>query len=354
MSMSYRIFDVDQHLCDTGIDFSPYVNKAAKEDLPRNVEYEGCQRLALGGKLFPKPTGFGRGSPSGSGAGGNLTWKERVSWSEEQNIGHALLLPGNVGMAIHAIEDIELYSQIAEGYRRWQLANWGDEKDKRFSVALLADVHSLPTIAEAEHTAVSSLFIRPANVKGTRFDSEDMKPLYRLASDTGLPIVLHSSTGYYQCSPVANKYDNYFYTHLYSHIIEMQMALGEILSSGVLEKYPEVRFVFAEAGVWWVPGFVERLIWHMKTFPSMILGDASKVLDLLYERCLFCCQVEDTSRISPLLMQNPWLRLAIGTDIPHWDAIDPNLILSSLSAADAYAVSWDNASSIIFKGNAPL
>ncbi|WP_126225061.1 amidohydrolase family protein [Burkholderia ambifaria] len=347
--MAHRIFDVDQHLCDVEVDFGPFIANIARDDLPRSVEFEGRRRIALGGKLYPKPHGFGRGSPSGSGAGGSLTWSERVDAVERMNIGHALLLPGNVGMAIHGIEMQTVHSEVASGYRRWQLANWSEQGDNRFAVALLADSRSVPTMAEISHPAVKALFTRPADAQGTRFDSDDMAALFRRASDSGLPIVLHGSTGYYQRSPIADRYEDYFYTHLYSHFTEMQVALGEIISSGALERFSDLRFVFAEAGVWWVPGFVERLIWHMDTFSSMVRGTASRVKDLIYERCLFCCQVEDVSGLEVILQHNPWLRVAIGTDIPHWDAIDPEAILSSLSETDAHAVRWGNASSVILR-----
>lgn len=350
MNEKSKIFDVDQHLCDTNVDFSAYMTNVGVEDLPKNVEFEGQNRLLLGGKLFPKPAGLGRGSHSGSAAGGELSWDKRIQSLEEHNIGHALLLPGNVGMAIHAIEDRNLRANIASGYRKWQLEDWEEHSDERFSVALLTDSQCIPTKAEMSHRAVKSLMMRPADARNSRFDSDEMNQLYVRACDAGLPIVLHSSTGYHQQSAVADRYDNYFFTHLYSHIIEMQIALGEILSSGVLERHPQLRFVFAEAGIWWVPGFIERIYWHMEKFSSLIRGNAADLKSLVQQRCLFCCQIEDVNGIGALIQNNHWMKVAIGTDLPHWDAIEPSAILEKLSHSNSKSVSWNNAASF-FKMN---
>src|SRR5579862_7200424 len=96
------IFDVDQHACDLDVRWREWVPQKARDQAPTTVTHEGVSRLRVWDRLFPKPSGPGVGSPSGSAAGGELTWDARREACDAIGIHTAIMLPGNVGMALHA------------------------------------------------------------------------------------------------------------------------------------------------------------------------------------------------------------------------------------------------------------
>ena len=81
--------------------------------------------------------------------------------------------------------------------------------------------------------------------------------MWALVEETGLPITFHVSTGR---DPRASKGNggaviNYV-THSLSPSIE---PLANLCSSGVLERFPTIKFALIEAGIGWVPWVLEAM-----------------------------------------------------------------------------------------------
>jgi uncharacterized protein len=333
--MSNRaIADLDQHASDLTIPgWADAVPRDLRHRAPRSVFVDGVERLGIEDRAYPRPAGPGVGSPKGSGAGGaQVTIPERVDWMDQNGVEWAVLTPGNLGMALHAVDDLRLRHAIGHRYREWQLEEVSLAPD-RFVAGLLVDPFSLPTREQVRHAQAGALFMRPTCKQALHFWEEPMRRVLALASDTGLPLMLHGGTGYYQHSPVADQYDNYFYTHLFSHIVEMQMALAELVGHGLLQEYDGLRVVFVEAGVAWVPSFIARLQGHVRRLARLIPGGGTDVLRLLDERCLFSVFNDDADGLGRLLEENPWMHAAMGSDFPHWDTMDLDEVLREVPAA---------------------
>jgi predicted TIM-barrel fold metal-dependent hydrolase len=76
-------------------------------------------------------------------------------------------------------------------------------------------------------------------------------PMWAAIQDTGLPITFHISTG---MDPRAARHDggaviNYV-THACTTVIE---PMSNLCASGVLERFPKLRFALIESGIGWVP-----------------------------------------------------------------------------------------------------
>jgi predicted TIM-barrel fold metal-dependent hydrolase len=82
-------------------------------------------------------------------------------------------------------------------------------------------------------------------------------PMWALIEETGLPITFHVSTGR---DPRASKGNggaviNYV-THSLSPTIE---PMANLCSSGVLERFPKVKFALIEAGIGWIPWMLDAM-----------------------------------------------------------------------------------------------
>ncbi|WP_144502497.1 amidohydrolase family protein [Bacillus thuringiensis] len=342
-------FDVDQHLCDLEIcNWADELPITLADIAPRNVVVDGVERLCIEDKYFPKPSGFGIGSPIGSKAGGNVSLEKRMNWMKQVGIEKAILTPGNLGMAIHAIENLELKEEVCKRYRLWQLEQ-AKKAGNHCTVGLLVDPFSLPDPSILEDEQVSCLYMRPTNAQKLHMWDEPMKRVLKLANDTELPILLHAGTGYYQNSPLADQYDNYFYTHLYSHQLEIQMGLGELIGHGLFNEFPRLRVVFVEAGVTWVPDFVARLQHHIDKLGKWVPGKGQNVYKVLEERCMFTVFNDDASGLGTFLKANPWMKVAMGSDYPHWDTINVAAILKDVEGDLREEVAYKNACNFFVK-----
>ncbi|MFF2154418.1 amidohydrolase family protein [Paenibacillus chitinolyticus] len=339
----FKMFDVDQHLCDLNIcNWETVLPTHLQHKAPKNITYEGVERLSIEDKLFPKPAGKGCGSPLGSKAGGNVSIDKRVQWMSQVGIDSAVLTPGNLGMAIHAIEDNELKHAVCERYRNWQV-DQAEEAGEHCTAGILIDPFSLPDPSLLKNSKVSCLYMRPTNRASMHLWEKEMLPIYQLASEYNLPLLFHSGTGYYQNSPVSDQYENYFYSHLFSHTTEIQMALAELVGHGIISNYPDLKVVFVEAGVSWVPSFVSRLQHHVQRLGRIVPGGKQNVYELLEKQCLFSVFNEDADGLGTLLAQNPWLKTILGSDYPHWDTMNVKNILKDVDGEMKKDVAYRNA-----------
>lgn len=321
--MSLEVYDIDQHVCDLKLEqFEFRLTSDMRASAPSNVVIDGVERLMIEGKTFPKHAGHGVGSPLGSKAGGPfVSTQDRLAWMRERNIGRGILIPGNLGLAINAVENLELKRALCESYHEWQLRD-GVAYGKACKVALLADPFYLPKRADMEHPRVAALVIKPTNAQGMHIWEEPMQAIFRLAHEYQKPVLVHGGTGYYQQSPIGDLYENYFYSHLFSHHIETQMFITEVFTSNVLSNYPNARVVLVESSVSWLPSFLQRLDFHLRKLGHLVNCRPVDLYATFSSHFLIAAFMDDLVQLETMAREMRWLNIALGTDFPHWDTFD--------------------------------
>ena len=91
------------------------------------------------------------------------------------------------------------------------------------------------------------------------YSSPDYNPFWAAAQELEMPISLHSITGMGAESRLAIKQplDRYVRSSVLCH--EVQRTLVVLIFSGVLERFPYLKFVSAENEVGWLPFFLQKL-----------------------------------------------------------------------------------------------
>jgi hypothetical protein len=87
-------------------------------------------------------------------------------------------------------------------------------------------------------------------------------PLYQEAERLGIAIGVHGTPGAYLCAGAADQVDTFALSHLFGHRNQQQMAMSKLIMDGVLERFPNLRFGFLEAGCGWLPDLVHALHEH--------------------------------------------------------------------------------------------
>lgn len=103
-----------------------------------------------------------------------------------------------------------------------------------------------------------------------------------------------------------------------------QTQLASLFTNGVLEKYPELGFIFLETGVAWVPWFMWRMDDHFKYAHNDVPWVKRLPSELMRERVRISTQ--PLSDVTPRQFQK-LIELAeaeqiyvFSTDWPHFDA----------------------------------
>jgi predicted TIM-barrel fold metal-dependent hydrolase len=79
-------------------------------------------------------------------------------------------------------------------------------------------------------------------------------PFYEEAANLNIPVSIHLGWG---CPAITDAFDAS--TNFYSAVLPVLMGFYSIMSSGVLDTFPRLRFAFLESGSEWLPYVIHRL-----------------------------------------------------------------------------------------------
>jgi predicted TIM-barrel fold metal-dependent hydrolase len=160
---------------------------------------------------------------------------------------------------IHPLsDDLRLLAAMCRAYNRWIAAKCGATNGRiRWVAAVpLPDVQaSVEELKEAKKLGACGVL-----VLGTAGDmllgDRRMDAFYAAAEQQGLPICVHVGWSY---APLSSLYENIYESIVTPFVLPLFMGFTSVVCSGVLDRFPKLNFGFFEAGVEWVPYWLDRL-----------------------------------------------------------------------------------------------
>jgi uncharacterized protein len=120
-------------------------------------------------------------------------------------------------------------------------------------------VHDIDgAIAEAQRTCAAAFMIPVGTSPG--YESAEYEKLWAAAEEIGLPLQLHIGTIRHPLLWRARLRVRAGMVNLPDY--QVRIALTQLIISGVLDRYPRLKFVSVENDDSWVPYFLQRLDWH--------------------------------------------------------------------------------------------
>lgn len=165
----------------------------------------------------------------------------------------------NKGLAMWATPDSEFAMAQCRCWNDWAWETFGSYNDRMSPVACLATGDMAGSIAEVERTAALGFraltlpckpVFGPHDARQPNYNLPMFDPLWAVIEETGLPITFHVSTGRDPRAATGNggAVINYV-SHSLAPTIE---PVANLCASGVLERFPKIRFATIEAGIGWV------------------------------------------------------------------------------------------------------
>ena len=102
----------------------------------------------------------------------------------------------------------------------------------------------------------------PPALRTRNLDHPDLDPLYAAAADLEMPLGVHGAPGLHLPKIGIDRFTNYIQVHCVSFPFDQMSAMTALVSGGVFDRHPRLRVAFLEAGVGWVPYFVDRMHEH--------------------------------------------------------------------------------------------
>ncbi len=315
-----RVIDVDGHLAEPPGLWDRYLEPRFRDQAPRWVlDDQGRRRLLLGGSLKP-PVPFPPG-PALIDTTAQHDAKTRLADMDREGIDVMAMYP-TVGLYFYGIERVDVTVALCRAYNNWAHDYCSASPERLLAPVLLPqlDVHEavLELRRGVDELGARAGMLRPNPVAGRTLDHPAFEPLWERFEETGATLVLHEGTTQDVPQVGFDRYEGYLFRHMISHPFEQQMALLSLICGGVLERHPGLRVLMVEAGLAWVPYWLERMDHHVEKWGFASLPLALTPTEFFRRQCFVSADAEET--LLPFVIQAIGDdNLCFSTDYPHPD-----------------------------------
>jgi predicted TIM-barrel fold metal-dependent hydrolase len=235
-------------------------------------------------------------------------------------------------LSLSSLPNMYLASALARAYNDWTLEKWV-RPHQRFKGSIIV----APQDPEAAVAEIERLGDDPGVVQVLIFSGAEMPygkkryhPIWEAAARHGLPVAMHSGGEQVGIAPAGTLAGSvsYYFEHHALHPQSAQTHLVSLVSEGVFEKYPNLKFLFVEHGFSWLPHIMWRLDKDFKGNRSEAPWLKRLPSEYILENCRFSTQpIDEPSKPEHLLqifdMVEADRTILFASDFPHWDFDDP-------------------------------
>jgi predicted TIM-barrel fold metal-dependent hydrolase len=351
IALPERIISADDHMDVNVLPpelFTDRVPSALREKVPRVVDTADGPMWTVNGSLV---------GPSGRRAKGLITHddlgfrpgrpQDRLSDMDRDGVYCQVIYGPPLGLPV---PEHDARAACMTAYNDWAAEFNAAEPDRLVVLALLPS-HA-PAAAKAELERVASLGHRGALLNV--FDAPDppfedeWAEFWSTANEIAMPISFHLGAGLHSIRVRPGSW------RMPAGVAVAPMQLDEVLAgvimSGVLERNPNVRVVFGEAGLGWVPYVLERLDHEHEKYRGVTRDVVLSERPREYFRRQVFLTYEDDHLGLELLPHVGADNVMWASDYPHGDSTWPHSRraiaasgLSGIPEADRSKILWDNA-----------
>lgn len=373
----YRIIDVDTHVTEAADLWTSRVPAHMREQVPRvevdargrhlwHIGNEAVARLGLTatagvGSMREPPESYDDMHPGAHNAEARLAYMDRLGiW--------AMVMYPNVGgfgnQAFLKLGDPELMLTCVQVYNDWQ-TEWAEADRRR-----LLPITTIPfwdvaaAVKEVERCVALGhkgiLFTgEPQSFGEPVIGDPHWNPLWEVACEHDLPISFHIGSGNMEGGLNRDKLKLYGRMATFAELsVEFFMRNGiqlcDLLLSGVLTRYPDIKFVSVESGIGWIPFVLEALDYQ---FLGNEVGTERDDFEYLpseyFRRNVYSCYWFEQVAPKRLLDKVGVNNILFETDFPHptslfGDEVEQRITggLASCDAATRKQILWDNAAAL--------
>ena len=243
-----------------------------------------------------------------------------------EKIGDAVAYPSNA-LAIGLVRELDLATELAKAYNNWA-ADFCQESGNRVQYAAViapqVTSEAVKELQRAVNQKGAVAVMMPTYVQsGLDLGQPQFDPIYAAAQELDIPVGFHATA---QVAVGNTRFHKYLGVHMTSHPFEQMLSMVAIISNGVLDRFPKLRVGFLEAGVgflpYWMERFDEKYLLRRSEMEPLKLLPSEYIKD---HRCYFTCEGEESAL--PLVIEQFGDEcMMYASDYPHWDMEWPHSV----------------------------
>lgn len=190
---------------------------------------------------------------------------ERLKTMDKDGVGAEILFPQAAGFGGGAMSggDTELRMASIRAYNDYVIDEWAAVSPRFVPQCLLPFWDVNLAIAELKRAAARGhrgiiWSTAPQEFGGAHFNDKSWDPLWATAQELDLPVALHIGSG----PAASDRWSGYSFFRGLAHLSTVAItsnisAISNLLFCGVLDRFPNIKFMSVESGLGWVPYLLE-------------------------------------------------------------------------------------------------
>ena len=245
--------------------------------------------------------------------------------ADREGIERMVLYP-SLALGVPGFVDPGFARDFARYYNGYAASFCGESRGRLLAVAVvpLEDIAaSIEVMTEAKRQGLVAVCVPPALAK-RNLDHPDLDPFFAAAQDLDMPVGVHGAPGLYLPQIGVDRFTNYIQVHCVSFPFDQMAAMTALVSGGVLERHPKLHVAFLEAGVGWLPFFLDRLGEHYEKRGDWIESGWKRHPREYLERGQIFVTCEPEESLLPAAAELLGAEhIMYASDYPHWDSDFP-------------------------------
>ena len=167
------------------------------------------------------------------------------------------VLHTTLGFRLFWLEDPELQRACFRVYNDWLAEYCRHSPNRLVGLALISLTDA--ELAQQELVRCVKMGLKGAMIwnsapDGRPYSSAEYDPFWSTAQELDIPLSMHALTGHHESRIPLNSV--FFIVSTYH---EVERSLATIILSGVLERFPTLKFISVESQAGWIPYFLQRI-----------------------------------------------------------------------------------------------
>jgi predicted TIM-barrel fold metal-dependent hydrolase len=370
--MTTPVIDVDSHLTEPADLWTSRVPSRYVDRVPQMTSAGGRDIWVLDGRQISvvgmtAPAGWPAPFPAGPATRAECPpaaydAAARLAYLDEVGIWAQVLYPNVAGFGSQkflSLDDVELKLLCVRAYNDF-LRDWASADPRRLITIMAmpfwdvaASVTEIARGAAAGHQGI--LFTGEPQRFGLPFLGDPhWDPFWAAAQDAGLAIHLHIGSGdmstSFQPDRIAATSTAAAYAYTSTEMfLKNGLQVADLITSGVLVRFPALKFVSVESGIGWIPFVLEAADHSYLEARPQRRSEWEMLPSEYFRRQVYACYWFETVAPTKLLGEIPVDNILFETDFPHPTCLFGNVreridvSLANASPSDREKILWGNA-----------
>lgn len=310
-----RVISVDDHVMEPAHLWEDRLKGADKDRAPKLWQDPDTRwHMTVDGQNFDVP---GLDSLAGEGRKGMWDFDERIKDMDAEGIDVSMLFHSRA-MGLVRMEDKDFFGRCMDVYNEWLADFCRQAPDRLVGVGILPTIWKPETtkdyLAKFKDWGLKALEI-PSAPKNVPYNASAMEPMWEAIAESGIPVMFH--VGAYLEFRGAGALG----ANLTKNLGPYRPLWSLLAFSGILERHPNLKVVFCEGGLGWIPWTLQDADYVYKVYEKDMKPKLRNLPSYYFRRQCYGAFMSDEVGLKSIKEAGLEDNVVWSCDYPHGESV---------------------------------